>query len=88
MFSWTTEKNLRYVDEMLTLLRWAEITLKLTKCSIQPKVDYHRHAITPGGLSVAAENAKSFSHAQLPRKTTQLRLFLGVSNVYRPFVTG
>ena len=80
---------MRHVDEILTLLRRAAITLKLTKCSFfQLKVDYLGHVITPGKLSVATENTKSFAHAQFPHNTTQLRSFLGAANVYRRFVTG
>ena len=89
VFSRSTDEHLRHVDEILTLLRRAGITLKLTKCSFfQPKVDYLGHVITPGKLSVATENTKSFAHAQFPRNTTQLRSFLGAANVYRRFVTG
>ena len=89
VFSRSTDEHLRHVDEILTLLRRAGITLKLTKCSVfQPRVDYLGHVITPGKLSVATENTKSFAHAQLPRNTTELSLFLRAANVYRRFVTG
>ena len=54
VFSRTTDEHMRHFDEILTLLRRAGITLKLTKCSFfQPKVDYLGHVITPGELSVA-----------------------------------
>ena len=89
VFSRSTDEHLRHVEEIFTLLRRAGITLKLTKCSfLQPKVDYLGHMITPGKLSVATENTKSFAHAQFPRNTTQLRSFPGAANVYRRFVTG
>ena len=89
VFSRSTDEQSRHVEEIVTLLRLARITLKLTKCSFfQPKVDYLGHVITPGKLSVATENTKSFAHAQFPRNTTQLRSFLGGANVYRRFVTG
>ena len=72
-FSRTTEEHSGHVEEILTLLRRAGISLKLTKCSFfQPKVDYLGHVITPGKLSVAPENTKSFAHAHFPRNTTQL----------------
>ena len=89
VFSRSSDEHLRHVDEILTLLRRAGITLKLTKCSFfQPMVDYLGHVITPGKLSVATENTKSFVHTQFPRNTTQLRSFLGAGNVYLRFVTG
>ena len=74
VFSRSTDEHLRHVDAILTLLGRAGIRLKLTKYSFfQPKVDYLGHVITPGKLSVATENTKSFAHAQFPRNTTQLR---------------
>ena len=88
-FSRTTDEHLRHIDKILTMIRRAGITLKLTKCSFfQPKVDYLGHVITPGKLSVAMENTKSFAHTQFPRNNTQLRSFLGAANVYCCFVTG
>ena len=89
VLSRSTDEHLRHVDEILTLLRRAGITLRITKCSFfQPKVDYLGHVITPGNLQVATENTKPFAHALFPRNTTQLRPFLGAANVYRHFVTG
>ena len=89
MFSRSTDEHLRNVDEKFTLLRPAGITLMLTKCSFfQPKVDYFEHVITPGKLSVATENTKSFAHAQSPRNNTQFCSFFGAANVYRLFVSG
>ena len=85
----TTDEHLRKLDEILTSLRRTRITLTLMKYFLfQPKVDYLEHVINPGKLSVATENTKSFSYAQFPRNTTQLRLFLGAANSYRGFVSG
>ena len=54
VFSRSTDEHLRHVREILTCLRRAGITLKLTKWSFfQPKVDYLGHVITPGKLSLA-----------------------------------
>ena len=40
----------------------------------------------PGQLGVATENTNAFEHATFPRNATQVRSFLGASNVYRRFV--
>ena len=89
VFSHTTKQHLRCVDEILTLLQRAGITLKLTKFSFfRPRADYLGHLITPGGLSVATENTKSFAHAQPPRNTAQSRSFFGAANVCLHFVMG
>ena len=89
IFSRTTEEHLQHVDEILTLLRNAGVTLKLKKCEFfQPRVDYLGHVIETGKLYVATENTKSFTHAAFPENTTQLRKFLGAANVYLRFLAG
>ena len=88
VLSRSTDEHLRHV-EIITLLRRAGVSPKPTKCSFfPPKVDYLRDMITPGKLSVATEDTKSFPHAHFTRNTMQLRSFLGADNVYRRFVTG
>ena len=86
VFSKDTNEHVAHVDEVLTLLRSAEVSLKLKKCDFfQPKVDYLGHFITPGKLSVAANNTKAFEYAAFPRNATHVRSFLGAANVYRRF---
>ena len=56
VFSRTTEGHLSNVNEILTILRNAGVTLKLKKCAFfQPRVDYLGHFITPGKQSVATD---------------------------------
>ena len=87
IFSKDTNEHVAHVDEVLTLLRSAGVSLKLKKCEFfQPKVDYLGHVITPGELAVATENTKAFEYAAVPRNATQVRSFLGAANVYRRFV--
>ena len=87
VFSKNEEEHVAHVDEVLTLLRSAGVSLKLKKCEFfKPKVDYLGHVITPGKLAVATENTKAFEHAAFPRNATQVRSFLGAANVYRRFV--
>ena len=86
-FSRTTEDHFRNVDQILTLLRIADVTLKLKKCTFfQPRFDPLGHVITPGKLIVATENTKSFTHATIPKNTTQLRSFLRAAKLNRRFV--
>ena len=87
VFSKDTKEHIAYVDQVLTLLRQAGVSLKLKKCEFfQPKVDYLCHVINPGKLAVATENTKAFEQAKFPRNTTQVRSFLGAANVYRRFI--
>ena len=87
VFSKDTKEHVSHVDQVLTLLRQAGVSLKLKKCEFfQPRVDYLGHVITPGKLAVATENTKAFEHATFPRNATQVRSLLGAANVYRRFV--
>ena len=77
IFSKNEKEHVAHVDEFLTLLQSASVSLKLKKCEFfKPKVDYLGHVITPGKLAVATENTKAFEHAAFPRNATQVRLFL------------
>ena len=87
LFSTDITSHLGHVDEILTLLGQARISLKLKKCEFfQPRVDYLGHVIIPGRLAVALENTKAFADCTFPRNVTQMRSFLGAANVYRRFI--
>ena len=74
VFSKDTKEHVAHVDQVLTLLRQAGVSLELKKCEFfQPKVDYLGHVITPGKLAVATENTKASEHATFPRNATQVR---------------
>ena len=87
VFSKDTNEHVAHVQEVLTLLRSAGMSLNQKKYEFfQPKVDYLGHVITPGKLAVATENTKAFEYAAFSRSATQVRSFLGADNVYRQFV--
>ena len=89
VFSKTLTDHIDHLDEVLTLLGDAGISLKLRKCSFfQRKVTYLGHVILPGKLAVAADSTKAIRDAIFPKTLTQLRSFLGACNVYRRFVKG
>jgi hypothetical protein len=52
----------------------------------QTKVNYLGHVIYPGKLAVAQRNIDTLEKAVYPTKSTELRSFLGMCNVYRRFV--
>lgn len=87
MFSNSVEEHIRHVDEVLTVLSDAGVSLKLKKCDFfTNRVDYLGHVIHPGKLEVASRNTDAIKGFQEPRTQTQLRSFLGLCNVYRRFV--
>jgi Reverse transcriptase (RNA-dependent DNA polymerase)/RNase H-like domain found in reverse transcriptase len=89
IYSASMEDHLVHLDEVLTLLGKAGLSLKLTKChSLLETVDYLGHVILPGKLEIATKNTDALRTAQPPRTQTELRYFLGLCNVYRRFVPG
>ena len=87
IFSRTIEDHFVHLDHVLTLLRNAGITLKLSKCTFfHSEVDYLGHVIRPGKLCVAAKARDAFRSFEYPKNITQLRSFLGACNVYRRFI--
>ena len=87
VFSRDHTSHIKHVDEVLTVLREAGMSLKLQKCHFFVKsVDYLGHVIRPGVLQVAQKNVEAIRLAKPPRTQRQLRSFLGLCNVYRRFV--
>jgi hypothetical protein len=87
VYSKCINEHLRHLDEILSLFEGAGASLKLKKCHFfQPTVDYLGHVIHPGKLAVAEKNIDSIKKAIYPKTSTELRSFLGISNVYRRFV--
>ena len=87
VFSKTFDEHVKHVQDVLTILQRAGISLKLKKCNFFTKaVDYLGHVIKPGRLEVATKNTAAIEGFREPETQTQLRSFLGLCNVYRRFV--
>jgi hypothetical protein len=67
VFSNTEYDHSRHLDEVLSLLYRAGLSLNLTKCHFfKDTVDYLGHVIRPGKLEVAAKNAEALRNARYP----------------------
>ena len=87
IFSKNKENHLRHVEQVLSAMNCAGVTLKLSKCSFfTDRVKYLRHIIKPGCLEIDTAHVKSLREAKPPKTKKELRSFLGVCNVYRRFV--
>jgi Reverse transcriptase (RNA-dependent DNA polymerase) len=79
IYSTSREDHSHHVDEVLTTLGRAGLSLKLKKCHFfKDAVDYLGHVIRPGRLEVAEKNTASLKEAKLPRTRTELKSFLGI----------
>ena len=87
IFSPNYESHIQHVDEVLSAIQAAGVSLKLRKCKFfSNSVDYLGHVITPGKLHVATTNTDAVKGFLPPRTQTELKSYLGLCNVYRRFV--
>jgi len=86
VFSDTPENHLKALDEALTRLGRASVSLKAKKCQFfQKSVEYLGHIISRGEMRVHNKNLEALALVGHPRTKTQLRSFLCMCNVYRSF---
>lgn len=87
IFSKSVREHISHVDELLTDLELAGISLKFRKCEFfHDRIKYLGHIIRPGVLEIDASLTKSLREAHPPKSVTELRSFLGAANVYRKFI--
>jgi transposase InsO family protein len=87
IFSSTVEDHIRDVDQVLTMLNEAGVSLKLKKCRFfRRRVDYLGHVIQPGQLGMAAKKMSAVDTWALPRTKRELKSFVAFCSVYRKFV--
>jgi Reverse transcriptase (RNA-dependent DNA polymerase) len=86
-FSKTLAEHMAHFDAVLHRIYRAGLTLNLSKCHLfKDTVDYLGQFIRPGQRSVAEKNTAALKDMTHPTTQTELRLFLGICNVYRLFV--
>jgi len=81
------EEHLQHLDEVLTLLGKAGVTLQASECHFfQVEVEYFRHVIRPGRVRVLEKNLRALRVLRYPETQTQMKSVLGMCGVYRRFV--
>lgn len=84
VFSKSIEAHIEHVDEVLTVLREACMSLKFKKCEFfLESIKNLGHIIRPGTLEVDAVSTKDLREASHPTTITDFRTFLGAANCYR-----
>jgi transposase InsO family protein len=87
VFSKTVEDHIREVDDVLTILESAGVSLNMKKCHLfRSRVDYLGHVVRPGKLAMSGKKVTAVVDWPLPRNKTEVRSFVAFCSVYRRFV--
>ena len=87
IYSKSVEDHIRHVDEILTALEEAGVTLKISKCYFfRQEVEYLDQIIKPGHLEVDRAKNTSLRDSRLPSSKTELCSFLRMCKAYGRFI--
>ena len=87
IYSKNVREHIHHVDEILSTLRAAGVTLNVKKFHFfQGKVEYLGHMVTPVELSIDEYNVESLKKPQPPKTKMKRRSFFGLCNVYQCFI--
>lgn len=87
IFYRNVDDHIKQVEEILMILRDADVTLEISKCHIlQRRFEYLGHMVQHGQLKRVKTNVDSLRQAQPPTDKMQRRSFLGLYNVYGRFI--
>ena len=88
VFAATEEEHMRRLDLVLGRIARAGLTLKPAKCQwMKNSVKFLGHIISSEGVSVDPAKVKSVSSFPLPKNSTDVRSFLGLTSYYRRFIS-
>lgn len=83
IFSETPEEHIHHTQEILTLLKNAEVTLKLRKCQVFTEIiDCLGNVIRPRRIEIASYTKDAITGSQEPTNITEIRSFQGLCNVF------
>ena len=87
MFSNSFEEHLKLLREVFTRLRKYELQAKLAKCQfLRKELIFLGYQVTTNGISPNPSRVKNVQEWGTPRKTKDVRAFVGLCSYYRRFV--
>lgn len=87
IYSQTLEEHIEHLQQVFQKLRDNELYVKREKCSFaQRQVHFLGHVISEGRLLMDDSKIRAIQNWEAPKKLTELRSFLGLTNYYRKFI--
>lgn len=87
VFSPIVQELLKHMEQVLGLLQYASIYVKLRKCEIfRDKVTYLVRTIMPGKRAAKIDTSSAIHKATFPSDKKKRESFLGACNVYLRFI--
>jgi hypothetical protein len=87
IFSSSVEAHILDVDQVLSLLEQAGVSLNLKKCALfRLRVEYLGHVVQPEKFSMAAKKMAAVEKWSMPKNKLEVRSFAAFGSVYRKFV--
>ncbi|XP_018624498.1 uncharacterized mitochondrial protein AtMg00860-like [Nicotiana tomentosiformis] len=85
--SQTLEEHLEHLRKVLAQLWEHELYAKLSKCSFaQKQIDFLGYVIKECGIKIDQQKIQAITYWSPPKDIHTLRSFLGLCNLYRPFM--
>ena len=87
IFTETWEEHLRVLEEVLEILKTANLKLQAKKCHFgKEKIRFLGYIVDEKGISTDPEKTAVIEQYPEPKKLKELRAFLGLANYYNRFI--
>ena len=87
IYSQSAAEHAKHVELVLQRLKEKQLFAKLSKCSFfQEEVEFCGLVVSNKGVSMAEDKVHAITDWPIPRSTTAVRSFLGLTGFYRQFI--
>src|SRR6266498_4747275 len=81
------DEHKRHIKAMLEKIREANLKLKPSKCQwFQTELKFVGHLVGRNGIRPDLWNVEKIENTEVPKNTTELRRFLGMTQYYRQYI--
>jgi len=88
IYSNSLDEHKKHIKAVLKKIREANLKLKLSKCQwFQTELKFVGYLVGRNGIKPDLQNVKKIKNAEVPKNTTELRRFLGMTH-YKQYING